>query len=634
MLAALLGALSLFATAPASAQVTIWSATLTAANLQNIATGCGSLGTSFAERCSHTTPATYALTDHEFNYESKTFRIIELNTLNIDNSLIFELDTSIPTESVLHVDTSQFAVANAEVRRSGKRAEWTNSGLSWSPGDTVELSLTVPPPMVSLRATPNPVSEPRQVSDPDYRTGDGLVQVTATLSSPLPDNVRIPVKVTPGTAEPGDYEDEAKDHIAITGGSTESIRRIQTKWDADSDDETFTVALDTANPDWPSSVTAGSPDKVEITIRERNAPVNVRLWVSPNPVVEGSPVTVRVLLYKGSRQAVLQYPVTVPVQVYRDTSEEGDHGTIDSITIPAGSSSATKEIWTSRDSDSDDETFLVNLVSRPNELPLGSPSRATVTISESRGGTSPGGGGGGGGFGGGGGGGGGAPPRTAPTDTPTTQPPSTDEPSSPRCGESDTEYLESFYEASGGEHWHDSTNWNSEEPLDQWFGVDTDEDGEVVSLRLADNGLSGDMPTEELLCLNENTELKELALWDNEDLEGEVPEELVFAVERAALREIAEILNINPEWFEDYEDPFNFEDWHEGVMTDDDGRVTELDLPGEIPESIISQFQKLRGIMITTSSGGCALSPEDSSAFSLFLLTLAVFAVLGRKRAR
>ena len=73
----------------------------------------------------------------------------------------------------------------------------------------------------------------------------------------------------------------------------------------------------------------------------------------------------------------------------------------------------------------------------------------------------------------------------------------------------------------------------------------------------------------------------ELALWGNDDLSGDVPEELVLAVERAALRDIAEMLNINPEWFEDYGDPYDFEDWHEGVTIDEDGRVTGLDLTGK-----------------------------------------------------
>ena len=237
----------------------------------------------------------------------------------------------------------------------------------------------------------------------------------------------------------------------------------------------------------------------------------------------------------------------------------------------------------------------------------------------------------------------------------------------------------SFYDAADGDNWLENTDWKSAEPLDQWFGVDTEEDGEVLSLRLADNNLSGDMPTEELLCLNENTELKELALWGNEDLLGEEPDELVRAVERAVLRDVAEALELNTEWFDDYEDPFNFSDWHEGVTTDDDGRVTELDftgegIEGEIPGSVF-ELEKLRvietGCEVTlevealervsvvpndcpeetapedmeemeeegeetaaSGDGGCALSSEGFSAFSLFLLTLVVFAALVRKRAR
>ena len=252
------------------------------------------------------------------------------------------------------------------------------------------------------------------------------------------------------------------------------------------------------------------------------------------------------------------------------------------------------------------------------------------------GGTNTGGGGDGsdGGGGGGSGGGGGTPPSSE--DSPLPEEPSPQDPDqSDDCGDNDRENLVRFYEALRGDGWTENENWNSPEPLDQWFGVETDEDGRVVSLRLSENNLSGDMPAELLLCLSE---LKELALWGNEDLSGEVPEELVLRVERAVLRDIAEMLDLNPEWFEDYEDPFDFEDWHPGVTTDEEGRVTELDLTGEgvlgeIPESV-SELRRLREIMTTRSSsdGGCVLSPEDSSAFSLFLLTLAVFAVLVRRR--
>ncbi len=251
------------------------------------------------------------------------------------------------------------------------------------------------------------------------------------------------------------------------------------------------------------------------------------------------------------------------------------------------------------------------------------------------------------------------PTPTPPTDGgPPPAVPSDPDPDSPPCG-TDREDLVRFYEASGGVNWDENENWNSTEPLDQWHGVETNDAGEAVSLRLPDNNLSGDMPTEELLCL---MELVELALWGNE-LSGDIPDKLELAVERAVLRDIEEMLNINPEWFEDYGDPYDFEDWHTGVTTDDDGRVTELDftgegITGEIPQSVF-ELQRLEeistgcgvtlegeepeGVSVimpddceteASGDGGCALGSGDSSVFALFLVTLLVFAVMGRTRAR
>ena len=289
------------------------------------------------------------------------------------------------------------------------------------------------------------------------------------------------------------------------------------------------------------------------------------------------------------------------------------------------------------------------------------------------GGSGGGGGGSGGGGGGGSGGGGGTPPSSE--DSPLPEEPQ-DPDQSDDCGDDDRENLVRFYDATDGDNWDENkkTNWNSQKPLDQWSGVDTDEDGEVVSLRLADSNLSGDMPTEELLCLDEDTELKELALWDNEGLLGDVPEGFVLAVERAVLRDIAEKIDLEPGWFEDYGDPFSFEEWYEGVvMTDEeDGRVRELDFTeegiiGVIPRSVF-ELEKLTviktGCGVTleveepegerevkvmimpaddcpeetaaSGDGGCAVGQGDFSVsgFGLFLVALVVFAVLVRKRAR
>ena len=244
------------------------------------------------------------------------------------------------------------------------------------------------------------------------------------------------------------------------------------------------------------------------------------------------------------------------------------------------------------------------------------------------------------------------------------------------CPGEERKILEMFYHSTQGDMWEQSGGWNTEDDLDDWHGVDTDEDGEVISLRLPDNGLSGDIPSA-LLCFSE---LKELALWDNEGLSGEVPEELARAVERAVLRDVAVALSLNLEWFDDYDvaDLFDFSDWHEGVTTDDDGRVTELDftgegITGEIPGSVF-ELKRLTAIergcgvtleveapgrvsvtmpddcveetepedmeemeeeeTVASGDGGCALGQGDSSAsvFGLFLVTLLVFAALGRRR--
>ena len=92
-----------------------------------------------------------------------------------------------------------------------------------------------------------------------------------------------------------------------------------------------------------------------------------------------------------------------------------------------------------------------------------------------------------------------------------------------------------LYNALGGEHWHNNTNWLSSEPLGEWYGVGmvVSSTGEkwVFSLDLQDNGLSGEIPPE----LGNLTELARLWLDDNE-LTGEIPPELGNLTELVRLR--------------------------------------------------------------------------------------------------
>ena len=85
----------------------------------------------------------------------------------------------------------------------------------------------------------------------------------------------------------------------------------------------------------------------------------------------------------------------------------------------------------------------------------------------------------------------------------------------------DRAVLVTFYEATGGPQWTRDTNWLSDRPLDEWFGVTTDDDERVMELVLSDNNLTGSLPSE----LGELTRLRDLLLGSNK-LTGPVPGEL------------------------------------------------------------------------------------------------------------
>jgi len=82
----------------------------------------------------------------------------------------------------------------------------------------------------------------------------------------------------------------------------------------------------------------------------------------------------------------------------------------------------------------------------------------------------------------------------------------------------DRQVLDSIHQLLGGENWTDTTNWRSDEPLSEWYGVETNEAGKVATLSLGNNGLSGPMPD----LLAELGDLVTLDLSGNA-LTGEIP---------------------------------------------------------------------------------------------------------------
>lgn len=78
--------------------------------------------------------------------------------------------------------------------------------------------------------------------------------------------------------------------------------------------------------------------------------------------------------------------------------------------------------------------------------------------------------------------------------------------------------LIAFYKATNGDNWKVKTNWCSELPVSEWYGVNTYGNGLVSSLYLGGNNLSGILPEE----IGNLEELKTLFLMDNK-ISGEIP---------------------------------------------------------------------------------------------------------------
>ena len=119
----------------------VWSATLTVKNLANAAKGCSN--NVIDARCDSSS----ILTDDDFTFDGTTYAIPVLLVRNSGNDLEIEFNKDLATEAEmleLNVVDEAFAFEDADTKSSRKRV-WESSGLSWSTGDTVEVSLAAPP---------------------------------------------------------------------------------------------------------------------------------------------------------------------------------------------------------------------------------------------------------------------------------------------------------------------------------------------------------------------------------------------------------------------------------------------------------------------------------------------------------
>ena len=218
----------------------------------------------------------------------------------------------------------------------------------------------------------------------------------------------------------------------------------------------------------------------------------------------------------------------------------------------------------------------------------------------------------------------------------TTQPPPPSTPAgggpgSPPTGETpgpgetdpDRRALNAFYDDTDGVNWTHMENWNTDEPLDRWYGVMMNyEDGRIMELDLSANGLSGDLTDalEALYDLGTLNDLETLDLSGNADLVGTLP---------AGLMDLPELRVVDTDGTGvcPPDDP-EFQEWLYGIddfrggMCDDDEEE-----PGDGEEPVTGE-----GGGCSVASGGWAENASRSAALNLLLVAYLLLVVSRRAR--
>ena len=87
--------------------------------------------------------------------------------------------------------------------------------------------------------------------------------------------------------------------------------------------------------------------------------------------------------------------------------------------------------------------------------------------------------------------------------------------------EAERQALIEFYKATNGDNWVNNTNWCSDKPVGEWYGVSVDGQGRVSTLGLSMNNLSGSIPE----CIGDLVKIQDLVLYQN-FLTGNIPESI------------------------------------------------------------------------------------------------------------
>lgn len=221
--------------------------------------------------------------------------------------------------------------------------------------------------------------------------------------------------------------------------------------------------------------------------------------------------------------------------------------------------------------------------------------------------------------------------------------------------------LFALFNSTNGPDWHDRTNWNSDAPLDEWYGITLDGSGRITELNLAGNNLSGSLPAGLAALSN----LKRIDFSGNEGLAGplpgtwtELPLEYLWmegtrlcAPPETGIQDwldgipdysISTCIETRPEWYvlgqlynsmngaewannDNWLSDAPLDQWY-GVSTDEEGRVTALDLKdnnltGEL-HAVLGQITGMTTLNLSSNTLSGPIPPELGQLSSLNRLKL------------
>ena len=168
----------------------------------------------------------------------------------------------------------------------------------------------------------------------------------------------------------------------------------------------------------------------------------------------------------------------------------------------------------------------------------------------------------------------------------------------------DREALVALYNATDGPNWDSNYDWLSDAPLDEWYGVYTNDDGRVTELELEENQLSGEIPPE----LGNLANLIELWLHDNQ-LSGEIPPEL------------GNLANLTGLWLSNNELSGEIPPELDNLANLRDLWLGNNDLSGEIPPEL-GNLANLEGLLLHENQLSGEIPPELGNLANLIGLSL------------